>query len=315
MDYDVVVVGGGTAGLSAALTLARAGRRVTVVDKGEPRNSPAAHLHGFLSRDGTAPADMLRVGREEVAGYGGTFLDTAVTTARPGPHGGFVAELETGRRLTARALLVATGLRDILPSVAGVAELWGGDVLHCPYCHGHEVRDKPVGVLGGENRPFSLHQASLVRQWSPDVVFFPHPIELADEERERFLARGVRVVEGPVERLETDGGRLAAVRMGDGSAVERSALFVGPRFVPRDELLTGLGCEVGPSGWVTVDASGATSVPGVWAAGNVVSEAAQLASAAGAGMTSAIALNHHLLADDIDSAVAHYRATGTAVSD
>ncbi len=305
-----MVAGGGAAGLSAALTLARAGRRVAVADKGEPRNSPAAHLHGYLSRDGVPPAELLRVGRGEIAEYGGELCACAVTAVRHADGGGFVAELENGRHLPARALLVATGLRDVLPPVPGVDRLWGSDVLHCPYCHGHEVRGGPIGVLGGENRPFSIHQASLVRQWSQDVVFFPHLIELDEQERERLLARGIRIVEGPVERLEISEGRLAGVRVGDGPVVPRSALFVGPRFVPRDELLTGLGCETAADGWVAVDGSGRTSVPGVWGAGNVVSEAAQLASAAGQGMSAGIALNHYLLAEDIDSAVARYRATG-----
>ncbi|MGI5350691.1 NAD(P)/FAD-dependent oxidoreductase [Streptomyces sp. CA-250714] len=307
MEYDVVVVGGGTAGLSAALTLARAGRRLAVVDQGEPRNAPAGHLHGFLSRDGMPPGELIEVGRSEIAGYGAELVSGRVREAAPGAEYGFTVRLETGRLLRARALLVATGLRDVLPQVPGVAELWGSGVLHCPYCHGHEVRGTPIGVLGGENRPFSVHQASLVRQWSEDVVFFPREIELDDEERERLLARGVRIVEGDVERLEADGDSLTGVRMADGRMVPRAALFVGPRFEPRDELLIRLGCEVGPNGWVAVDPSGRTSVPGVWGAGNVVSESAQLASAAGMGMSAGIALNHYLLADDIEGAVARYR--------
>jgi thioredoxin reductase len=144
-DYDVVVVGGGPAGLSAALVLARARRTVAVVDAGEPRNAPAAHLHGFLSRDGMPPHDLVAAGRAEVAGYGGSLIDDTVVDVAPGFH----VRLAGGSSLHARRILVATGLRDELPDIPGVRERWGRDLLHCPYCHGYEVRDQPLGVLGG----------------------------------------------------------------------------------------------------------------------------------------------------------------------
>ncbi|MEU5696326.1 NAD(P)/FAD-dependent oxidoreductase [Actinosynnema sp. NPDC020468] len=307
MGYDVTVVGGGVAGLSAALVLSRVGRSVVVVDAGQPRNAPADHLHGFLSRDGMAPLELVRTGRAEVTGYGGEVVEDRVESVGRDADGGFGVRLAGGRALTTRAVLVATGLRDELPDVAGVREHWGSDVLHCPYCHGHEVRDRAIGVLGGDNRPFTLHQAGLVRLWSSDVVFFPHRIVLSDEERERFAARGVRVVDGEVARVVERDGRVRGVEFADGRSEPRDVVFVGPRFVPRDGLLTGLGCAA-ENGWVVVDAGGRTSVPGVFAAGNVVSESAQLANAVGAGSAAGIALNHHLLAVDTERAVAEYRA-------
>ncbi len=310
MEYDVVVVGGGAAGLTAAMVLARARRRVAVVDAGEPRNAPAAHVHGFLSRDGMSPAQLLAAGRGEVLGYGGEVIEGR---ARDVEHG-FVVRLAGGRELTARGVLVTTGLRDELPEVPGVRERWGNDVLHCPYCHGYEVRDAPIGVLGGDNRPFTMHQASLVRQWSGDVVFFPNRITLAADERERLTARGIRIVDGEVARLVVDHDRLSGVELADGHLVPRTAVFVGPRFVPRDELLTALGCDVGENGWVATDPTGRTSVVGVWAAGNVVDSPVQMITAAGAGTTAAIALNHYLLEQDIERAVADsHRAAGYAL--
>ncbi|GAA4883646.1 NAD(P)/FAD-dependent oxidoreductase [Saccharopolyspora cebuensis] len=306
MEYDVVVVGGGAAGLAAGMMLGRSRRRVVVVDAGEPRNAPSGHLHGFLSRDGTAPAELLAMGRNEVTRYGGELLTDRVRGIEPG----FVVHLAGGRALTTRRVLVATGLRDELPDVPGVLERWGDDVLHCPYCHGYEVRDSPIAVLGGDNRPFTLHQAHLVRQWSDDVVFFPHRIELADEERERLTARGIRIVDGEVARVVADDGGVSGVELAGGQVVPRAAVFVGPRFVPHDELLTGLGCELGDNGWVAVDPSGRTSVDGLWAAGNVVDNPAQLINAASAGSTAAIALNHDLLAADIDRAVAEQDPAG-----
>ncbi|WP_233160207.1 FAD-dependent oxidoreductase [Pseudonocardia sp. MH-G8] len=166
------------------------------------------------------------------------------------------------------------------------------------------MRDTAIGVLGGENRPFTLHQAQLVRQWSDDVVFFPHRIVLTDDERARFDARGIRVVEGEVARLTVAQHRLQGVELVDGRTVARTAVFVGPRFVPRDDVLTALGCVLGENGWVQVEPTGRTSVPGVWAAGNVVDSPAQVASAVGAGASAAISLNHHLLAEDVERALA-----------
>jgi thioredoxin reductase len=167
-SFDVLVVGGGAAGLSAALMLGRARRRVAVVDGGAPRNAPASHMHGFLSRDGMPPSDLLKAGREELAGYGVEIIEDSVTRLDPG----FTARLAGGRELTARRVLVATGVHDDLPDVPGLRESWGTDAVTCPYCHGYEVRDQPLGVLGTE--PASVEHALLVRQWSPDVVYFAH---------------------------------------------------------------------------------------------------------------------------------------------
>jgi thioredoxin reductase (NADPH) len=305
MEYDVVVVGGGAAGLSAALVLARARRRVVVVDAGEPRNAPATHVHGFLSRDGMPPAQLLAVGRGEVVGYGGEVVDDRVREVAPGASGGygFVVRLAGGRTLATRAVLVTTGLRDELPEIPGLRKRWGTDVLHCPYCHGYEVRDQPLGVIGGEVRELSLHQASLVRQWSPDLVFFPHRIVLADGERSRLTARGIRVADGEVARVVVDSDRLTGVALADGRVVPRAAVFVAPRFVPRDQLLTDLGCRADENGWVTTDPTGRTSVPGVWAAGNVVDPRAQVITAASAGSFAAAAINGHLVEEDIERAV------------
>ncbi|SHF65104.1 NAD(P)/FAD-dependent oxidoreductase [Streptoalloteichus hindustanus] len=312
MEYDVVVVGGGAAGLTAALVLGRARRRVAVVDGQEPRNAPAAHMHGFLSRDGMSPTHLLAAGRAEVFGYGGEVVRDQVRGVDR-VEGGFVVRL-ADRALTTRAVFVATGLRDELPEIPGVRERWARDVLHCPYCHGYEVRDTPIGVLGGQVPEMSLHQALLLRQWSDDVVFFPNRIDLAPRDRERLVARGVRIADGEVARLIVAEDRLRAVELANGQAVPRSAVFVAPRFVPRHELLTGLGCQVGDNGWVVADPSGRTSVPGVWAAGNVVDPRAQVITAAGAASVSAIAINGYLLEQDVDRAVEDYRQAGEVFS-
>ncbi|MGW4196413.1 NAD(P)/FAD-dependent oxidoreductase [Streptomyces sp. NPDC005004] len=316
--YDVVVVGGGAAGLSAALVLGRARRRTLVVDAGEPRNAPSAHLHGYLSRDGMAPADFLAAGREEIARYGVELVRDRATTAsrdaNPAPGGpapapgGFTVTLASGRTVRARHLVVATGLRDELPPVPGLAGRFGRDVIHCPYCHGWEARDLPTGVLA--TSPLSAHQALMVTQWSDDVRLFLHEVresDLADEDRRRLAAAGVEVVSGEVSGLVVSDDRLTGVRLGDGTVHERAALYVAPRAVPRDELLTSLGAEMRetPFGrYPVIDERGLTSVPGLWAAGNASGFAEQVVNAASRGYRAGATINGELLFADLDAKAA-----------
>ncbi|MFD4458759.1 NAD(P)/FAD-dependent oxidoreductase [Nocardia sp. NPDC058480] len=302
MGYDVAVIGGGAAGLSAALVLARSRRQVVIIDSGEPRNMAAETTHGFLTRDGATPAEMLTLGTTEALRYGAQLLTGRVVDIDVA-DGGFAVETATGQVITARSVVLATGLRDELPTIPGVREQWGKGVLHCPYCHGYEVRDEPLAVLGGANRMFSVHQASLVRQWSDDVTFFPREIDLSGDERRRLSARGIRVVEGDVVQVVVRDGELRGVEVESGQVIPRRVIFVGPCFSPRDELLTRLRCAVGDDDWVAVDATGRTSVPGVWAAGNVVDSPAQLIHAAAAGSKAAVAVNHYLLEQDIESSL------------
>lgn len=303
---DVAVIGGGAAGLSAALVLARARRDVVVIDAGHPRNAPAAHMHGYLSRDGMPPAELRAVGRAEVESYGGRIVtDTVTGVARSAP-GRFELRLDSGRAVTARRVLITTGLTDRVPDLPGVAERWGRDLLHCPYCHGHEVRDQPLGVLGGT--PGAVTHALLVRQWSSDVVFFAHTTDLGDEEREQLVARAIGVVEGPVAALAIEDDRLAGVLLADGRQVPRTAVFVRPEFVGANDFVRSLDGHTDAAGWPVVDPTGKTSVDGVWAAGNAADPRAQVITAAGQGSAAAIAINNDLTEDDVRDAVAAFRA-------
>ncbi|MFF9278112.1 NAD(P)/FAD-dependent oxidoreductase [Streptomyces griseosporeus] len=303
-SYEVIVVGGGAAGLSAALVLGRARRRTLVVDAGEPRNAPSAHLQGFLTRDGMAPAEFLAVGREEIARYGVELVRDRAVDARRAD--GFLVTLASGRTVRARHLVVATGLRDELPDVPGVAERFGRDVLHCPYCHGWEVRDQAFGVLA--TSPLSVHQALMVTQWSKDVTLFLHTVaesELAAEDLRRLKTAGVRVVPGGVAGLVVEDGRLAGVRLADGTLHPREAVFVAPRAVPRNELLERLGAELRdtPFGaYPVIDERGQTTVPGLWAAGNASGFAEQVINAASRGYRAGAAINGELLFADLDAA-------------
>ena len=307
--YDVVVVGGGPAGLSAALVLGRARRRVAVVDAGVPRNAPAAQMHGYLSRDGMPPAELLAVGRAELTSYGVELIADHVVAA----DRGFVIRLGGGRVLTARRLLIATGIRDELPDIPGVRERWGRDLLHCPYCHGWEVRDQPLGVLG--TQPAAAEHALLVRQWSADVIFFAHTGELSATQRAQLQAREIRVVTGEVSRLVVEADRLTGVELVDGRVVPRMAVFIRPRNVPHaDGLLAGLGCAADDAGFVTADATGRTSTDGVWVAGNVVNPRAHVITAAGAGCATALAINVDLVQEDVGRAMETQQAMEVPLS-
>ena len=313
--YDVVVVGGGAAGLSGAVALARSRRSVLVVDAGEPRNAPAAGVHNYLGREGTPPGELLALGRAELAGYGGEVRRGRVGQVRRADGGHpFAVALDDGAVVHARRLLVATGLVDELPDVPGVAQRWGRDVLHCPFCHGWEVRDQPIGVLA--TGPTAVHQALLFRQLSPDVVLFRHTGPEPDpDQAEQLAALGIEVVAGEVAALEVDGDRLTGVRLVSGAVVPRAAVVVAPRFTARGELLPGLGLEVTEQvmaghvvgSAVAADPMGATAVPGVWVAGNVADISAQVVVSAAAGMRAGAAIHGDLVAEDARAAVAARR--------
>ncbi|NJC72562.1 NAD(P)/FAD-dependent oxidoreductase [Planosporangium thailandense] len=309
-SYDVVVVGGGAAGLSGALMLARARRSVVVIDAGAPRNAPAAGVHGLLARDGMRPTDLLERGRAEVRGYGGRIVPGEVgAVARDDDR--FAVTLVDGRTVRARRLLVATGLVDELPDVPGLRDRWGRDVVHCPYCHGWEVRDRAIGVLA--SGPLAVHQALLFRQWSADVTFFSHTAPPpTDEEAEQLAARGISVVDGEVASLEIVEDRLTGVRLSDGTVVGCEVLAVSSRMAARADFLSALGLRpaehpAGVGEHIPADPTGRTDVPGVWVAGNVTDLAAQVGTAAAAGATAAAAINADLVAEETRQAVAAYR--------
>ncbi|MFE3541920.1 NAD(P)/FAD-dependent oxidoreductase [Nocardia sp. NPDC059177] len=364
-SYEVVVIGGGAAGLNAALMLARSRRSVLVIDAGSPRNAPADGVHGLLAREGMPPLELLERGRAEVRGYGGQVVPgrvvtvdrvragdrTAAGAGEPEPAAGvgesepaagagepkaaagdsdsrrvaadpvgpgheFRVTLDDGRVVAARRILVATGLADELPEVPGLRERWGHDVLHCPYCHGWEVRDQRIGILASS--VMSVHQALLFSQLSDDIVFLAHTADpLSPEDAEKLAARGIRIVEGEVaEVLATD--RITGVRLADGTVVDRDALVVAPRMNTRATFLADLGLtpEPHPFGMgdhIPADPVGRTSVPGVWIAGNATDPSAQVGAAAAAGAMAGAQINAELVMADTARAVAARSDVGASV--
>ena len=309
--YDVAVVGGGAAGLSAATTLARSRRSVLVFDAGAPRNAPAEGVHNFLSRDGTAPRDLLAVGRTELESYGGRVVAATAVSAQRGGNGsvGFAVRLDDGATVHARRLVVATGVRDVLPDIPGLRERWGRDVLHCPYCHGWEVRDRAIVVIG--TMPMSTHQALLLRQWSATITYVVHTAPSpTEEEREQFRARDIRVVDDTVAHIEIVDDAIVGVRTADGKLVACHAVAVGSRAVAESPVLDALGLDriEHPMGLhYPADAFGRTAIDGVWLAGNVVDLAAGVINAAAQGYTVGTQLNAELVTAETAAAVDRLR--------
>lgn len=310
---DVAVVGGSAAGLAAALQLGRQRRSVIVVDSGEPRNAPSAHLHSFLGSDGAPPAELIAAGRAEVRSYGGELLSgRAVQVTRSGTRRR--VELADGRTVLARRVVVASGLIDELPDVAGLADHWGAAVIHCPFCHGYELRDRRIVQL--VTHPAGLHTVPLYRQLTQRLtVVLQDGLAVDVAELDALRAAGVRVRSATVRRVATDtGGRLIGVELADGSRLDADAVAVGPRFRPRLEAFGALGlrAEAHPSGLgevLAVDARGATSAAGVYAAGNVVDPSQQLLQAAADGSRVGGLVAFSLADEDVRAAA---RPSGTA---
>ncbi len=305
------VMGGGAPGRSGARLLARSRRSVVVLDAGDPRNAPAEGVHALLGHDGIAPAEFLRRGRAEVRGYGGLVVQARVVAARPESRDddpSFSLDLADGRVVTARRILVATGLRDELPEVDGLAAHWGRGVVHCPYCHGWEVRDRAIGVLA--TGPMSVHQALLFRQLSEDLVYFTGGAELDEESRTRLAARDIRIVEEPVTAVvDGPGGGLGAVQLAGGDVVAREVVAVATRMVARTDGLEGLGLPIeevqgGMGIRFVAGTAGTTEVPGVWVAGNATDVSAQVGASAAAGALAGAHMNAQLVTAETDAAVA-----------
>jgi thioredoxin reductase len=300
VKYDVVVIGAGPAGLTGAIVLARARRSVLVADGGTPRNGEAYGVHGFVTRDGMSPTAFLAAGRAEIKQYGAEFVSESAVSVT-GTVDDFLVGFEHRPAVSARRLLVTTGLVDELPDIPGLRQRWGNDVLHCPYCHGWEMQDRAIGILG--TSAMAVDQALAWRQWSHDVLFFQHTAPAPDPAVAALLiGSGIDTVTGQIARLVVEQDRLIGVEFADGTVVARDVVVVQSRLVARSALLESLGLPAknGPYGTnIAADAQGLTAVPGVWAAGNVTNVGAQVVTAAAAGSSAAVAINNNLIIADV----------------
>lgn len=301
-DWDCVVVGGGAAGLSAALVLGRARRRTLLVDAGEQSNLTAHGIGGLLGHDGRPPAELYAMGREELSTYPAVEVRTGEVLSGDRVDGRFALRLADGRTERTRRVLLATGMDYRPPPLPGVAELWGHTVFHCPFCHGWEVRDQPLAVLARGER--AVHSALLLRFWSSDVVLLTNgPDELDDAQRKRLSAAGVPIDERAILELASRDGELEAVEFADGGRLTRAGLLVATTLHQRSSLATDLGAASGDptpvaQNPVQTDSMYRTTASGVFAAGDLGVQMPQVATAVAAGSAAAAAVVHSLLEDD-----------------
>ena len=310
VETDVVIVGGAAAGLAAAVALARSRREVVVIDAGQPRNAPAEGAHNMLGSEGIAPWELLARGRAEARGYGVTIISGRATAAS-GTIDDFRVEVDGGaRQVHARRVILATGLVDDLPDVPGVDQGWGHTVLHCPFCHGWEVRDQRIAILTRDE--VAIHHAMLFGQLSDHVTLFLHEApDPTEEQWQQLAALNVSVVRPRVERLVLDGRQVRAVEIEGGRTFEADAVVVAPKFQARTELFVALGGEetATPFGrQIPADPRGMTAIPGVWATGNASEPMATLMAVAAAGVTTGAAVHGELGFADLGRAVQARRA-------
>lgn len=296
VDYDVIVVGGSFAGLSAAMQLARARRRVLVVDGRKPRNRFAERSHGFFGQDGKPPAQIIAQATAQLTAYpSASVIDGKVGSAQS-LDGHFVVTLDDGSRHAGARMILATGIRDELPALAGLRERWGITVMHCPYCHGFEVAGRALGVLA--TSPLSIHQAMLIPDWGPTTWFTQGIVEPDAQEAAALQARGVRIERAPVVEVLGEAPAITGLRLDDGRVIAIDALFVGTRTLMASDLPEQLGCtfDDGPMGPVIrVDGWGQTSLPGVFAAGDMAALMTNATFASASGVKAGVAAHRSLI--------------------
>ena len=290
--FDVVIVGGGPAGLNAALVLGRCRRRVLVCDAGEPRNARARALHGYLTRDGTPPLDLLRLGREELLHYGIEPRQVLVTDVSR-VDDAFEVTLANGHRVQARTVLLATGVRDVLPTIAGLEECYGISMHHCPYCDGWEVRDKIVAVLGETRSPAGL--AVSLKTWTDRVVAFTNGrIRISTAQRRQLDAHAIPLYTRRIAAAEHRDGRIERLILVDGTPVDCDAVFFTAPQRQQSELALRLGCEFTRRGTVKTDHLGNTCVPGIYVVGDASRDVQFVVVAAAEGAKAGVAINQAL---------------------
>ena len=291
-NYDVVIVGGGFAGLSAALLLGRSRRRVLVSDTGKTRNAVAHESHGFFTRDGATPAELVRIGREQLRPYETVELCSVGVKAAKAHSKGFEITLDDETRIACRKLLLATGVVDEMPEIEGFKELWGKSIFHCPYCHGWEVRDQPLALFGG------IELAELLKGWSDDLVLCTDGATLSEDESRLLSKNNIAIREERIVRVEGKNGQLENIVFANGETLARKAIFIRPKQHQHSVFAKQLGCEFTDFGTVKVDDFGQTSVPGVYAGGDMIHPLQHISFAVSRGALAAVGMDRALRRED-----------------
>ncbi len=294
--FDVIIIGGSNAGLSAGMTLGRAMRRVLIVDSGNPCNKQTPHSHNFLTQDGRTPAELLAIAKAQVLAYPTVQYASGTVTAAAGRNPDFGVTTADGRHFRARKLLFATGVRDIMPDIAGFAACWGVSVIHCPYCHGYEYKGQPTGIL--MNGDVAVDFSRFIHHWTNELTLFTDgKATFSAEGRQKITRRGIRIVEKEIQSLEHENGYLQGIRFADGSRHPLDAVYARPATEQHTGLPKQLGCTLTEGGHIQVDDAKMTSVAGIYAAGDNATPMRSVANAVAAGMVAGAMMNHALIAE------------------
>lgn len=294
---DAVIIGGGAAGLTAALYLGRFRRRVILLDTSKQANRVSHAAHGFFTRDGTPPSELIRLGQEQLHQYETVSLQSCAATTITPNNGYFSILLDNDSILTTRKVLLATGLKDTLPSIPGIEQFWGTSVFHCPYCDGWEMRDQPIAVLN--DGAAAVHIAKLMRVLTADLVVCTNGGKLlTDTERNALQTYGIQVMDTPIHHIEGSQGQVEAIVFTEGQVLARRAIFTSLTSTQHAPFAAQLGCQMTPEDFVQVDTLGRTSVPGVYAAGDLATRFRQVAMAVAQGASAAVGINSDLVAED-----------------
>lgn len=291
-SFDVAIIGGGPAGLSAALTLARGGRSVYVIDAGKGRNAPAAHMMNFPSRDGTPPLEFKRLIKEDLKKYASVKFESAVVTSLTKINEGF----EINGNIQAKKILLAHGIHDILPSIPGLKELWGKSIFHCPYCHGHEHKNEPIGFIMGEK--YAAHMGALLLGLTQDLILFTNGEKINDVSP--FERNGIKVYIEKIESFIHEGESLKGVKLATGEVIPRNYLFFKAEQKLTSDLGIKLGCELNEFGLYKTDETGMTTQPGIYAAGDIASPKQSVLNACASGSMAGAFINYEILHQKFD---------------
>lgn len=296
-NFDVAIIGGSYAGLSAAMTLGRARRHVLIIDSGKPCNRQTPHSHNLITHDGKTPAEISALAREQVLAYPTVRMRAGLVTRVSGADGTFTVATDDGQVLGAKKLIFTTGIRDIMPEIPGFAESWGISAIHCPYCHGYEYSDARTGVL--MNGDMALEYLKMIRNWTADLTLYTNgPAAFDETARARMHAFGAEIIEQPIAALEHENGYLKTLRLTDGTTRDITALYHRPAFVQHTPLPEQLGCELNAQGFIKVDEAQKTTIAGIYAAGDNSGAFRGLTGAMAAGTTAGARLNHELINEE-----------------
>lgn len=293
---DVVIIGGGPAGMSAALVLGRARRSVLVIDEALPRHRVTRESHGFLTRDGVSPSELRKAAREQIAAYPTVRFTQEKAIRAERIDGEFVVGTDSGEFYRARKLLFAVGMKDLPLGIEGLDEVYGKSAFVCPYCDGWEMQDRRIAIIAGS--AFGMHLTRTVSGWSGDLALFTNGESLPEEEKEQLARRNIPVFETPIRRIESEAGETRSIVLEDGTPIERTAIFFAPKLEPGSDLPSVLGCETTDSGAMAVDEFGRSNVSGIFGAGDGASQKYQVAAAVAAGSMTATMINSELLEAD-----------------